>query len=55
MGLSLRTVESVERDLKKVRKETLELVEMIPEDFLFNPPKPYMGPIIWDLVHIGKF
>jgi len=55
LGLSLRTVESVEGDLKKVRKETLELVEMIPEDFLFNPPKPYMGPIIWDLVHIGKF
>ena len=53
--MSLRTVESVGRDLEKVRKETLELVEMIPEDFFFHPPKPNMGPIIWDLVHVGKF
>lgn len=55
MGSSLRTVESVERDLEKVRKDSLELFEMIPEEFLFTPPKPYMGPIIWDLVHLGKF
>ena len=55
MGLSLITVESIERDLARVRKETLDLIGMIPEDFLFNPPKPFMGPIIWDLTHIGKF
>jgi len=55
LRLSSRTVESVKRNLEKVRKDTLDLVEMIPEDLLFQPPKPYMGPIIWDLVHIGIF
>ena len=42
-------------DLEKVRSETLGLVEQMPESFLINPPKPFMGPIIWDLAHIAKF
>jgi len=51
----LRTAASVKKDLEFVRRETLELFEMIPETFLYNPPRSFMGPIIWDLIHIAKF
>jgi len=53
--LNFRTKDTVVSDLEKVRSETLDLVEQIPESFLFNPPKTFMGPIIWDLAHIAKF
>ena len=55
MKLNLRSKETLVNDLEIVRSETLELMEQIPESFLFNPPKPFMGPIIWDLAHIAKF
>ena len=53
--MNFRSKDTLVSDLEKVRSETLELVEQIPESFLFNPPKPFMGPIIWDLAHIAKF
>ena len=53
--MNIRTKDTLFGDLEKVRSETLELVEQIPGSFLFNPPKPFMGPIIWDLAHIAKF
>ena len=55
MSIDLRTIDSIERDLEKVRKETLDLIEKIPENFLASPPIRFMGPIIWDLTHIAMF
>ena len=55
MNLDLRTVDSIKRDLENARKETLDLIEKIPDSFLISPPIPFMSPIIWDLTHIAKF
>ena len=55
MSLDLRTVDLIERDLEKARKDTLELIGKIPENFLVNSPASFMGPIIWDLTHVAKF
>jgi iron(II)-dependent oxidoreductase len=53
-GLSPRRREIAER-LLEARERTLRLIETVSEDDLRKQHDPLMGPILWDLGHIGHF
>src|SRR5437870_2020261 len=53
-GLSPRRRNIAQR-LEEARERTLRLIETVSEDDLRKQHDPLMGPILWDLGHIGHF
>ena len=51
----LTSREEIAAQLKEARDRTFQLIETVSEDDLRAQHDPLMGPILWDLGHIGHF